>query len=69
MSEEDIVQLLTCENLDELMEDLNTSEDGQLTFLNDIIENLGKCGRKVKWQNVTPRDLYVMSPGWRKIPR
>ena len=35
------------------MKDLNISEDGQITFPNDIIENLGK------WQNVTPRDLYI----------
>ena len=41
------------------MEDLNMSEDEQRTFLKEIIEKLAKCGRKVKWQNVTPRDLYI----------
>ena len=59
VSEEEIVELLTSENLDESMEDLNMSEDEQRTFLNEIIEKLAKCGRKVKWQNVTPRDLYI----------
>ena len=59
VSEEEIVELFTCENLDESMEDLNTSEEGQRTFLNEIIEKLAKCGRKMKWRNVTPRDLYI----------
>ena len=59
VSEEEIVELLICENLNESMEDLNMFKDGQRTFLNGIIEKLEKCGRKMKWQNVTPRDLYI----------
>ena len=59
ISEEEIVELLTCENLNESTEDLNTSEDGQRTFLNEIIEKVMKCGQKEKEQNVTARDLYI----------
>ena len=56
MSEEEIVELLTCENLDDSTEDLNKSENGQRTFLND---KLMKCGRNVKWKNVTAWELYI----------
>ena len=59
VSEEAIVELLTCENLEESFDDLNTSEDGQKTFLNEILSKLIQCGRKVKWEYVTPRDLYI----------
>ena len=59
MSEEEIVELLTFENLDDSTEDLNTSEDGQRTFLNEIIDKLIKCGRNLKWENVTAWELYI----------
>ena len=59
MSENEIVELLTCENFDDSTEDLNTSEDGIRIFLNEILDKLIKCGRNVKWKNVTAQELYI----------
>ena len=59
ISEEDIVEPMTYENLDESLENLNSSEDGQLMLLNEIIRKLQKNCKTSKWKNVTPRELYV----------
>ena len=48
ISEEDIVELMTCENLDESLDNLSSSEDGQLTLLNEIIKKLQKNCKNFK---------------------
>ena len=47
--------------MDDSTKDLNTFEDGQRTFLNEILDKLMKCGRNVKWKIVTAREweLYI----------